>query len=252
MLRIHLNAVCNMHMHCSNGHESEGKADVISFIAIMSTHCFPFILLPRFTFSRSHYLISERLAVLISFTLPNQQTYWSALVRFASVRSTQCCSFGGKIRKSTVWMFRNDFCSPIKCERGEKVKRVINLIKFQMRNATSKIRTRETETNRVKKVTEQQCTRNMCFLCCVEIKNCKLQSQCKYCCVQHTKKPHMHHNIGISESRDLHSKSSHTTSESEWWLQLLLLLLWHFISRSPPIALSLFLFLFQLSPIKHA
>lgn len=123
------------------------------------------------------------LVVLISFTLPNQQTYWSALVRFASVRSTQRCSFGGKIRKSTVSMFRNDFCSPIKRKRGEKVKRVINLIKFQMRNATSKIRTRETETNRMEKVAEQQCTRNMCFLCCVEIKNCKLQSQCKYCCV---------------------------------------------------------------------
>lgn len=69
---------------------------------------------------------------------------------------------------------------------GEKVKRVINLIKFQMRNATSKIGILKRKSKQYISAYKERKRRIesgiWCFIC-YRNQNCKLQSQCKYGCI---------------------------------------------------------------------
>lgn len=138
--------------HC---HESEGKSrcDFIycnyehSLLSIRSLSLSLLLSLPLH--SHAHF-ISEHLAVcvLISFALPNQQTYEQIHTHTHSVtlvRSLAPVQFVVHLAiKLETLLFQ---CSKLTVaaqsngreRESEKVKRVINLIKFQMRNATSKI-----------------------------------------------------------------------------------------------------------------
>ena len=53
IFRIHINAVCIYAFTARIGTNRGEKADVISFIAIMNTHCFPFALFLSHSFSNT-------------------------------------------------------------------------------------------------------------------------------------------------------------------------------------------------------